>query len=168
MRKLAVSVMLIAIFTVLVSFTAVSAQESSEVKHDESEVLENVGVSLELPAYVDEGEREISPLGLGVPRNEWDMSIRGKYDFRGTAQRSDLYTDYYFTGQSSYSVRINNSRSDTLRVDLMQKNILWDTTVRTWNVSPGASLFSGQTGLSSSNDYYLKFYAPSNFSGYIR
>ncbi|MCZ0702315.1 hypothetical protein J2T56_000648 [Natronobacillus azotifigens] len=169
MRKLSVSVILIAIFAVLVSFTAVSAQESSEVKHDdESEVLENVGVSPELPAYVDEGEGEISPLGLGVPRNEWDMSIRGQYDFQGTAQRSTLYTDYLLTGQSSYSVRINNSRSDTFRVDLMQKNVIWDTTVRTWNVSPGASLFASQTGLSSSNSYYLKFHAPSNFSGRIR
>ncbi|SDB89274.1 hypothetical protein SAMN05421734_102235 [Pelagirhabdus alkalitolerans] len=75
--------MTIAIFSVLVSFTVVSAQESSEV---ESEVLENVGVSPEIPAYLDEGEGEISRLGLGVPCNEWDMSIRGQYDFHGTAQ----------------------------------------------------------------------------------
>lgn len=170
MRKMSASIMLIAIFTVLVSFTAVSAQELSVVKYDgESEVLENVEMSPERPIYVDDGEGEISPFGLDVPRNGWDMSIRGQYDFHGTAQISTLYTDYYFTGQSSYSVIINNFQDETLRVDLMQKNALWfDTTIRTWNVNPGASFLGIQRDLSSSNNYYLKFHAPSNFSGYIR
>ncbi|SEO95625.1 hypothetical protein SAMN04488134_12116 [Amphibacillus marinus] len=169
MRKLSVSVMLIAIFAVLVSLTTVSAQESSEVKNDdELEVLENVGESHE-PAYVDEGKGEISLLGLGVPSNIWNISSKGQYDFSGSAQSSTLYTNYLLTGQSSYSVRINNLRNDTLRVDLMQKNdFCFDSNVRTWNVSPGANLFSTQTGLSSSNNYYLRFHAPSNFSGHIR
>ncbi len=161
--------MLIAIFAVLVSFTTVSAQESLEVKHDdESEVLENVGVSPEPPAYLYEGEGEISPLGLGVPSNVWNISSSGQYNFSGTANRSRLFTDYLLTGQSSYSVRIVNFRSDTLRVDLMRKGTLWDTNIRTWNVLSNATLLSTQTGLSSTEDYYLRFHAPSNFSGHIR
>lgn len=161
--------MLIAIFALLVSFTAVFAKESSEVKRiDEAEGLENVGVSPELPIYVDDGEGLISPFGLDVPRNGWDMSIKGRYDFQGIAQRSTLYTDYYFTGQTSYSVIINNFRDETLRVDLMERKPLWDTTVRTWNVSPGATRFGSESGLSSSKNYYLRFHAPCDFSGYIR
>lgn len=131
-------------------------------------MLENVGVSPELPAYVDEGEGEISPLGLGVPVNGWNISSKGQYDFSGSAQRSTLYTDYYFIGQSSYSVRINNSRNDTLRVDFMEKKPFLDTRIRTFNVMPGATLLTNVRNLSSTGQYYLKFHAPSNFSGHIR
>lgn len=165
MKKLVV--LLIAIFAVLVSFTSVSAQEANE-DFEEFEAFENVGVSVD-PFYLDEvDEGEVSTRGVNPPISEWDVSKKGQYDFRGNAGKSDLYTNYYFVGKTSYRVEVKNFRSTTLKVELRKRSTFGSSLVRSWNVHPKATLISSPRDLDKSGEYFLRFVAPSEFSGNIR
>ncbi|MCX8007137.1 MAG: hypothetical protein N3B11_03365 [Coriobacteriia bacterium] len=107
--------------------------------------------------------------GLDVPSSVWNLATQGQYNFSGVAEISDLYSNYLFTGVSSAKIYCQNKRTDkNLTVKLIRDDPVFDTTVSTVYVPKNGSSTWTVTGLSTSNKYYLKFYAPSNFSGYIK
>ncbi|WP_157076648.1 hypothetical protein [Sutcliffiella cohnii] len=87
--------------------------------------------------------------------------------FSGQAARSNLYTNKLFTGSSSYKIQMSNSYSTQLKVELYKKGFWYDSLVTTYYVTPGYTRYGYPSGLDHSADYYLLFYAPSNFSGYV-
>ncbi|MDO9100084.1 MAG: hypothetical protein Q7V53_04980 [Caldisericota bacterium] len=107
--------------------------------------------------------------GLGVPSSVWNLSTQGQYNFSGLAEASTLYSNYKFTGVTSTKISVSNkSTSSNLKVQLVRDDAVFDTAVSTVTIPKNGTSTWTVTGLSSSNRYYLKFYAPSNFSGYIR
>ncbi|MEC5422563.1 hypothetical protein QGM71_03535 [Virgibacillus sp. C22-A2] len=125
-------------------------------------------MSSEPPVFDDGEEGEVSIHGLDPPGSVWDVTRKGQYDFAGKASGSTLYTNYLITGKSSYRLEIKNIQNDTLRVDLMKRNSWIDSRVATYNLSAKSTRYTFPSGLDSSGHYYLKFYAPSEFSGNIR
>ncbi|MEN8698460.1 hypothetical protein [Bacillus infantis] len=127
----------------------------------------NVNVSTEAPpSPVNNGGT--TPDGIGTPPSSavWDITVKGQMDFGGSAAVSDLHTNNWFTGKSSYNIYIKNSHSQTLTVKLKKSNDLFAT--ETYTIKPGYQLYVNPTGLQSSAKYQLVFYAPCDFYGYVR
>jgi len=91
-------------------------------------------------------------------RGAWHVNYR-QYNFRGYSTGEKLYTSYQLTGKTSYEVYINNRKSNQLKVIVSGKTyIVASEGDRTINVSTN----------SATKKFYIKFFAPSNFDGYVK
>jgi len=126
----------------------------------------------ETPKYL---ENAISPAGATAPNTTtvWNIAKKGQYDYAGSAaswSATDLYTNYYFTGCDSYSVKIQNSGSSDVKVSFHG----WVFTYRTLNVLSGTTyyaIFNSDTAdrtVSTSTNWYMRFSAPCDVSGYVK
>lgn len=98
-----------------------------------------------------------------IPTKLWDISSR--YNFAGTSAAQNMYTNYYFTGRTSYRVHVANDSDYILRVRVKK---------RTWTFSdnniPAHSTDSTYTvgGMDSDDKIYILFSGNhQDFSGYI-
>lgn len=107
---------------------------------------------------------EYSSRSTAIPSNYWDLKTQGTYNFSGYATGSSLYTNYYFKNKTSYTVYVENSGSTALKVQLKDRF----KTYGTITVPANGSTTQTISGVSSNAGVYLKFYAPSNFTGYIK
>lgn len=91
----------------------------------------------------------------------------GKMTFYGEANISDLYTDTHFTGKSNITYRIENNH---LSEDLVAKIYQYGNPIAkaTINVKANTNQTGSISDLDSSKLYYIRFIAPSNFSGYVQ
>lgn len=106
--------------------------------------------------------------GLGVPTSTWNLKTKGKYTFQGEASRSNLYTDYLFTGTTKVEIKVvNKSSSDSVTVKLFEKSAWFFCETKATVPAKGTTTWK-YSDLESDEKYYLQFYAPSNFEGYIR
>lgn len=132
-----------------------------------TEVSGNIGLSETPPVnYVTRGS---AAPGLAVV---WDISEDGDYEFEGSsASWSDtgLYTNYYFTGQSSYTIEVTNNSNNAVTVSFHG----WIRTYMTTTV-PGNSTktitFSSDTAeynVSKSTNWYMHFSAPCDVEGVV-
>jgi len=113
-------------------------------------------------------ETNISPDGISIPTETWNITTDGIYNFDGVAVIDDLYTEYLITGKTSYIVSVNNRRSDTLTVEVYKKNLIGSSLLTTKNISGGATSAFTVSGLSSSDKIYVKYLAPLRCDGTIR
>ncbi|WP_018931977.1 hypothetical protein [Gracilibacillus lacisalsi] len=148
----------------LVSFNVVSADNLEGKGSQEASTTSNVGVSNKPPT--EEGKKEeITPFGVYPPSQTHDISKSGRMSFSGKANTSNLWTNKYFTGSSSYKIWFNNKSSSTLKVELWKDGFWSDSLVKTYYIS--SDRFGYPSGLDHNAKYYLLFHAPSNFDGYI-
>lgn len=160
---------LVTLLMLLISVSSVAFAEENDIiekfDHDENFVNENVGVTTDSP-MINGGETGYSPLGLSKPTTVHNLNTAGQMNFSGSAQISDLYTNKNFTGKSSINIYIKNYHTSDLTVKLYKQGSLLAT--KTWKLESGYSVSSNPTGLDPKANYYLKFYAPSNFDGYVK
>ncbi|MBQ8763430.1 MAG: hypothetical protein IJZ07_04945 [Clostridia bacterium] len=120
-----------------------------------------------LSSSASASDENISPYTLNKPNLYWDLSNE-QYNFSGSAEMSNLYSNYLFTDVSKVRIYVKNNHStETLKVKLLKQtafDIDWSVSTeniaangyRTWDVT-----------LDEDSTYMLKFYAPSDFEGYI-
>lgn len=129
---------------------------------------DNKGVSTIKPG-INTGE--ISTFGTSKPKDKWDLSSKGRYDFSGGAAYDALYTNYLFTGVSSVGVKLTATKNSPLHAELWQRNtgfLQSDSKVYTFDeLKVGNTAETTLFGLSDSKNYYIKFIAPAYFTGWI-
>jgi len=115
-------------------------------------------VSISIPVYA----------GVDKPTSTWDLSSKGRYNFSGEAYAVDLYTNYYLTGKSSVTISITNkSTSKSMKAKLFEKSA-WFISESTVTVPANGTTTWTVSGLDKSAKYYIQFYNPCYFSGYIK
>lgn len=129
---------------------------------------ENIGVTDKAPVFTEEGkEGEISVFGIAPPTTAHNLATQGQMDFSGVASGSTLYTNKFFKGKSKVELYVLNSHATAnLKVTVMKGGLI-DTTVWSTTVVPRGAVYIN-LDLSSTAEYYIKFSAPSNFSGYVK
>ncbi|MBQ4057538.1 MAG: hypothetical protein IJD40_01250 [Lachnospiraceae bacterium] len=110
-------------------------------------------------------EYGIAPAAWVKPDEAWDWS-EGRYNFGGTSQNVDLYSNYYFTNASKLRITVENECSFDIKVKLLKQQTGIDWSVSTETVA-GGETESWTVTVSSSEVYILKFYCPTSFEGYI-
>lgn len=101
------------------------------------------------------------------PGTAWNLANNGVYWFSGYANQSDLYSNYYFTGASRVEIYVKNQHATKeLTVKLLKQQTGVDFSVSTEKI-PAGEYKTWSVSIDSSKNYILKFYAPSNFEGYI-
>lgn len=104
--------------------------------------------------------------GLSKPSSTWNLKSSGRYNFSGKANASDLYSNYYFTGKDKFQIHVKNrSSSNSIKVKIYEKGSLF--AADSFTVPKTGVLDYTSNGRSSSKTYYLVFYAPCDFEGYI-
>ncbi|HIR52261.1 MAG TPA: hypothetical protein IAB39_02495 [Candidatus Onthovicinus excrementipullorum] len=125
---------------------------------------ENVGVS-EVPPITYESE--IVPFGVSKPSKNWNLSSQGRYNFSGNSYGQDLYSNYNLTGVNKVKIYVKNNYSGTLKIKLLKSQTGIDWAVSKMEIDGGEEVTWTASGLDSSAKYILKFYGPSDFSGWI-
>lgn len=77
-----------------------------------------------------------------------------------------MYSDYLFTGTTRVRIRVNNYSDEQLAVKLFEKSAWFFCETKAYIPADGITIWK-YSGLESNKKYYLQFYAPSDFSGYI-
>lgn len=124
----------------------------------------NIGVS-ETPPIITESE--IVPFGVSKPSKNWDLNSQGRYNFSGNSYGQDLYSNYNLTGVEKARIYVKNNRSTSLTVKLLKSQTGIDWSVSTMKIAAGEEATWTASNLDKSAKYILKFYGPSDFSGWI-
>ena len=124
-----------------------------KVDYVESSALEgNVGVF------------EAVSRSTSTPFTEYDWSNGSPYRFGGSATRSNLYSDYRFTGMIGCSLFVqNNMSADVLKVEFVKANSLFN--VLEFEVQPQTGVMPVISGLDANAKYYFVVKPPSAFEG---
>ncbi|MFP3511007.1 hypothetical protein SB775_15350 [Peribacillus sp. SIMBA_075] len=123
---------------------------------------ESIGLTTESP--VNEGGG-ITVFGTSTPSSSHNLVKSGRMTFSGSAQGSNLYTNKYFTGKSQVKVSVKNNHSSKLTLKMYKNTSIF--TVWSYTLSSGSTLTAFPSDLDKNGLYYIKFEAPSNFSGYV-
>ena len=121
-----------------------------------------------LPNYgvIEENE---NARGTAVPT----VSAGSRWDFRGEASSSTLFTSRYVTGKTSYSIHVDNyhaTKSLRVRAGTVGTTVFGFPNLsffRTEYVPAGGYAGWTLSDRNASDGIGLEFAAPSNFSGYI-
>lgn len=163
---------LAALFVLILSFgTTVFADSPDEIyvkstEDDFNQVIENYNVTEINPDSLTDSE--ITPYGTTIPAASavHNISMHGQMDFNGVASYSALYTNKYFTGYYLPQIHVHNTHSyEKLVVQLFNKGGIFP--IETWEIGPGYRLNASPV-VDPNQNYYLKFLAPSNFTGYVK
>lgn len=105
--------------------------------------------------------------GPNKPWRTWNLVDEGDYSFNGLATVSDLYTNYYLEGKSSYSISVvNDSRSWQLEVRVVKKKS--DEVIKTYTVDTKTEAHFSVSNLATNEKIYLLFVAPCDFHGKVQ
>ncbi|AFQ45256.1 hypothetical protein [Desulfosporosinus meridiei] len=156
--KKVLTMIISAMLLLSVTIPAVAASDNAKFSnHSEVKARDDVsvkeiynGVS---PTEPTDQTKDITPQGTGIPTSVWNIVDNGQYDFSGYSNYQVLYTNYKFTGKTSYTVRITNTGSSNLI--LKAKNIL--STYLTETLEPGHSYGFRVDVPSSTTQFYLLF-----------
>lgn len=105
--------------------------------------------------------------GLSEPKETWNLKEKGKYTFEGNASRNDLYSNYLFTGTTRVEIFVINKGEDELTVKLFEKNA-WFFSETDADIPRKGKTTWEYDELDKNEKYYLQFYAPCKFEGYIK
>lgn len=105
----------------------------------------------------------MSPYGIDKPTKSVNLK-NGAMSFSGSAKVSNLYTNKFFTGASKVSIEVHNRNSKPLKYKLYKSGKT--LAVETFTLKAGQSKISVRS-VDSKGKYYLKFEAPSSFSGSV-
>jgi len=106
--------------------------------------------------------------GTTVPTKEHNI-LNGALSFEGKADYSDLYTNYYCTGSSWYTVTVNNYIYSNRMLTVRAYNVLsgQETTTFPSGTTIKKYTMKGSGATAPRNHFYLRFDAPVNVSGTI-
>lgn len=121
----------------------------------------------ELDSWIGELQTQsrdiITPQGRSRPDEIWNVATQGRCSFSGEAGVSNLYSEYIFTGKTQYTYSITNWHDDELTIKVKKDNLL-GSTIGTIKV-PGNT--KEVYTITTSDDFYIMYYAPIDASGYI-
>ncbi|WMX55071.1 hypothetical protein [Peribacillus sp. R9-11] len=123
---------------------------------------ESIGVTTESPVTESGG---ITVFGTGTPTTSHNLVSSGRMTFSGSAQGSNLFTNKYFKGKSQVKVYVKNNHSTKLTLKIYKSTSV--ISVYSETLDSGHTLTAFPSGLDKNGLYYIKFAAPSNFSGYV-
>jgi len=129
----------------------------------------NKGVSYICPEEIDGNvDSEVQVWSTSKPSNIWNISSKGKYNFEGVSYHQTLYTNYKFTGKTSYKIYVNNTGDNKIKV----KATNGVTTYASTTVGAGKTATLPISGLSKSTKFYISFSTNNSYSysfyGYIK
>ena len=101
--------------------------------------------------------------GLSRPSQVWNVGTEGRCSFSGEASRSNLYSEYVFTGKSKYTYSVRNWHDEELTIKIKKDNLL-GSTIETI-IIPGNTRKTYT--ITTSDDFYFVYYAPVDATGYI-
>lgn len=153
---------LLPFFSIILTLTFATTVSANPLA-SENTVLYNVGKTI--PEITSD---DLDTYATSKPSKEniWNIKTKGQYPFSGNATGSTLYTNYWLTGKTSYTVyTINNHSSKALKITPVSSTggIFKGTTVPA-NARQQYTFSVNKT----SEKIYLKFSAPSDFDGYIK
>ncbi|MGG2109085.1 hypothetical protein ABFY60_01160 [Lysinibacillus pakistanensis] len=142
--------------------------DSNEFKNEVFyETQENVGVNDVGPGLGD--PNVIVPFGTSKPTSTWDLSTKGIYTFDGSSSGPTLYTNYLLTGKSSVEIYATNQNNQfSLKFKLKRKDLIFDSTIKSFEIPAGKDGTFTVPSLDTSSNYYLEFSPPNKFYGYIK
>ncbi|MCI5699808.1 MAG: hypothetical protein MR308_05380 [Lachnospiraceae bacterium] len=121
-------------------------------------------VSTEIPR-----ELNTTVYGLVPPEPPYLDLNKQTLTFAGEAQGSTLYTNNGFYGKTRVTLSVNNWHSTQLTIKLYKYSALIpDSLIKTIYLPANAGQATTIANLDSSANYYLAFYAPSDFSGSVQ
>lgn len=154
-------------FSVNVSAAELESQgrDSNEFKNAVIyETQKNVGVNDVRPGVgVPNG---IVLYGTSKPDSIWNLSTQGGYGIEGSSNGATLYTNYLFTGKSSFTIKIRNNDNISLKFKLKRKDLIFDNTIGSYEISAGKD-GTVTVSVDKSSNYYLEFTGPNKFRGTI-
>ncbi|WP_350343946.1 hypothetical protein PRVXT_000309 [Proteinivorax tanatarense] len=155
-------------FTFLIVFLLPSSTLLAQTKDIENAIFtyEVKMTEEQIKAHYSEQHKQsiIAPC-TSIPREVWDISSKGQYNFAGVARHQNLYSNYKFKGKSSYAVVVNNYSHESLTV---KTKTFWKT-YHTVTVSPGHTRYFFPEIGNPNREIYLLFQGGyRNFDGYIR
>lgn len=102
--------------------------------------------------------------GISIPSKEWDVTSKGEYEFAGTSNYQDLYTNYLITGKDRYSVTVTNDSDSKLTVKVKTR---W-TTYSTNTIASNDTVIFDVEGMKDDTNIYILFEGSyQDFSGSI-
>lgn len=123
------------------------------------------GVSYRLGASENrsnKSDENISLIDLSIPSDVWNISSSGRYNFSGSSNTVNVYTNYKFNGKSSYTIYVKNTGDYQLTVKAKTRLKTYKKTI----IAPGKSVTLKLSDMKSSTEFYILFRG-SEFSGYI-
>lgn len=128
-----------------------------------SESRELVGVT-ETPNYLN--DNLIVPFDFEYPTDVHNIAREGSYSFSGVTHQNPLYTNKLFVGKTRYSIEVRSTfESYDLNIGAYKKKVGFDKKLGSLNTKTSGS-FDFDTD-STSDEVYLKFFAPIKFEGKI-
>lgn len=135
-------------------------------KHDLIYATENEGVSYEPPQIRMESEGGISTRGTDKPLKDKIYTNNQYVSFWGSAEHSTLFTDYNFYNVYQITCIITNNADSDLEVTLCDHFSMGDYSERqTFTISGNSTKTLYFRDLNKNRYYFLRFSAPSDFSG---
>lgn len=104
----------------------------------------------------------VQPRTGDIPTSEWNILQQGKKDFRGTATNTICYTSFKYWGCTSYEVSVYNSNP----YKSLSYKYYGTGDTSTYTLDSGKAVIR-YIPLNPSTRFYLGFYAPAEFSGYV-
>ncbi|HDR4874908.1 TPA: hypothetical protein QCR24_005867 [Bacillus cereus] len=125
---------------------------------------ENAGVNDVGPGVGD--PNAIVSYGTSKPTSTWNLSTQGGYGIEGSSNGATLYTNYLFTGKSSFTIKIRNNDNISLKFKLKRKDLIFDNTIGSYEIPAGKD-GTVTVSVDKSSNYYLEFTGPNKFRGTI-
>lgn len=149
------SIMFCLLAIIVVSSTVHAAEVSDE---------KNIGVSFMPPS--DDSGSNVTPYSTSKPSKVWNVKTDGQYDFSGWSYHETLYTNYKFTGKTSYKIYVKNTGSNTITVKAKTSLKTYAST----SVGAGKTATIDLSGMDKDKEFYISFSSDNDytFSGYIK
>lgn len=146
---------------VMMTISVMSTTMVYAASEGENFVVSNEGVSFEEPGIFNDDAR-----GVNYPEKVWNVKKKGKYSFKGSSYYKALYTNYEFTGKTSYKVYVKNTGKSEITVKAMRVGKTYAFTT----IAAGKTGSFEFSGITSSKSFVLYFNSKSeySFSGYIQ
>lgn len=148
------------IIPILILLLVITALPLSAHAQDITEEASDIGVSNICP---DEQVGYIQLYGTNRPANIWNISTKGKCNFKGNASKMTLYTNYKFKGKNQYTFHVKNTGDSSIVVKAKKLT----KTYANAKIKAGDSATVSFSGIKKSTEFYLTFEG-SSFSGYIK
>lgn len=121
----------------------------------------------ENPSYLIKDNDQSKPYDLKKPSVIYNVASKGQYKFSGVTHQNPLYTNYLFVGKTSYYVNAESTHTGyNVNVTAYKNNFGLDSRLRSLNTTTSGN-FTFSTS-KTTDQVYLKFLAPTSFSGYIK
>lgn len=125
--------------------------------------VNNIGVTTEPPADLESTSDNYELYSVQRPSKVWNIRKKGRYNFAGNPGDQTLYTNYRFTGKTSYTVYIKNTGKYVLTVQARRFSKSYAST----RISAGKSGSFTFSNIQKGTEFYIVFKG-SSFSGYIQ